>query len=159
MLTVISLEINSLLALISSGMNCLQQNLCVTAAYRPVRELIQEERKKDMVKTWNIPLLCSHCWSYPTSCYIQYLLWWNIWFSSLNNFKQEKKKREEAAKSSEDASETKEEAKEERVITLRPLNMEDMRQAKNQVLYLSLDARDINKAKIYAMDCVLQCHR
>lgn len=26
-----------------------KQNLCVTAAYRPVRELIQLEREKDMV--------------------------------------------------------------------------------------------------------------
>ncbi|XP_021274759.1 spastin isoform X2 [Herrania umbratica] len=69
------------------------KNLCVTAAYRPVRELIQQERLKDL----------------------------------------EKKKREEAGKSSEDASETKEGDKEERVITLRPLNMEDMRRAKNQV--------------------------
>ncbi|OMO66999.1 hypothetical protein COLO4_30261 [Corchorus olitorius] len=69
------------------------KNLCVTAAYRPVRELIQQERLKDL----------------------------------------EKKKREEAGKSSEDASEKKEENNEEREITLRPLNMEDMRQAKNQV--------------------------
>ncbi|KAJ0043945.1 hypothetical protein Pint_17576 [Pistacia integerrima] len=73
------------------------KNLCVTAAYRPVRELIQKERMKDM----------------------------------------ERKKREAAGKSSEDASDSKEEAKEEskeeRVIELRPLNMEDLRQAKNQV--------------------------
>ncbi|XP_022723932.1 putative cell division cycle ATPase [Durio zibethinus] len=69
------------------------KNLCVTAAYRPVRELIQQERLKDL----------------------------------------ERKRREEKGKSSEDASEAKEENKEERVITLRPLSMEDMRQAKNQV--------------------------
>ncbi|XP_044468134.1 calmodulin-interacting protein 111-like isoform X2 [Mangifera indica] len=73
------------------------KNLCVTAAYRPVRELIQKERMKDM----------------------------------------ERKKREAAGKSSEGASDTKEggkeESKEERVIELRPLNMEDLRQAKNQV--------------------------
>ncbi|TYG43405.1 hypothetical protein ES288_D11G014000v1 [Gossypium darwinii] len=69
------------------------KNLCVTAAYRPVRELIQQERLKD----------------------------------------QEKKRQEEAGKSTEDVTESKEEHKEERVVTLRPLNMEDMRQAKNQV--------------------------
>ncbi|KAL1206722.1 Katanin p60 ATPase-containing subunit A1 [Cardamine amara subsp. amara] len=74
------------------------KNLCITAAYRPVRELIQQERLKD----------------------------------------QERKKREEAGKSTEEAKEGKEEeakaeASEERVITLRPLNMEDMRKAKNQV--------------------------
>ncbi|KAK4384909.1 Spastin [Sesamum angolense] len=67
------------------------KNLCVTAAYRPVRELIQEERLKD------------------------------------------KKQRDVEGESSKDASATKEETKEEKVISLRPLNMEDMRQAKNQV--------------------------
>uniref|UniRef100_A0A5B6Z5I0 AAA+ ATPase domain-containing protein n=1 Tax=Davidia involucrata TaxID=16924 RepID=A0A5B6Z5I0_DAVIN len=69
------------------------KNLCVTAAYRPVRELIQQERLKDM----------------------------------------ERKRRAEEGQSSEDASDTKEEGKEEGVIALRPLDMEDMRQAKNQV--------------------------
>ncbi|CAI0546421.1 unnamed protein product [Linum tenue] len=68
------------------------KNLCVTAAYRPVRELIQKEKKK--------------------------------------------KATEEATTSSENGSESdaaKEEAKEDRVIILRALDMEDLRQAKNQV--------------------------
>ncbi|KAK6135137.1 hypothetical protein DH2020_031128 [Rehmannia glutinosa] len=69
------------------------KNICVTAAYRPVRELIQQERQKD----------------------------------------KKKKQREEEGESSEDASATSEETKEEKVISLRPLSMEDMRQAKNQV--------------------------
>ncbi|XP_052186323.1 uncharacterized protein LOC127797443 isoform X2 [Diospyros lotus] len=69
------------------------KNLCVTAAYRPVRELIQQERLKDMEKG---------------------------------------KQKAEEGQGSEDNSNTKED-KEERVITLRPLNMEDMKQAKNQV--------------------------
>ncbi|CAI9767689.1 unnamed protein product [Fraxinus pennsylvanica] len=69
------------------------KNLCVTAAYRPVRELIQQERQKDM----------------------------------------EKKQKDEGGQSSQDDTASKEETKEERVITLRPLNMEDVRQAKNQV--------------------------
>ncbi|KAK9292433.1 hypothetical protein L1049_020403 [Liquidambar formosana] len=74
------------------------KNLCVTAAYRPVRELIQQERQKDI----------------------------------------ERKQRAEKGKSSEDASDSKssdskEDDKEESEINLRPLNMEDMRQAKNQV--------------------------
>ena len=47
---------------------------------------------------------------------------------------QERKKREEAEKSSsEEGTEAKEEASEERVITLRGLSMEDMRVAKSQV--------------------------
>ncbi|CAH2049307.1 unnamed protein product, partial [Thlaspi arvense] len=66
------------------------KNLCTTAAYRPVRELIQQERLK------------------------------------------EREKKAEEGKSVEDASNTKEENKEERAITLRPLNMEDMRHARNQ---------------------------
>ncbi|KAJ4837797.1 hypothetical protein Tsubulata_032652 [Turnera subulata] len=69
------------------------KNLCVTAAYRPVRELIQQERLRD----------------------------------------KEKKQKPEEGTTSEDASDKKEEGGEEREIALRPLNMEDMRQAKNQV--------------------------
>ncbi|CAL1404824.1 unnamed protein product [Linum trigynum] len=74
------------------------KNLCVTAAYRPVRELIQKERLKEKER--------------------------------------KKKAAEEATTSSENGSESdaaKEEDKEERVITLRALDMEDLRQAKNQV--------------------------
>ncbi|XP_075484306.1 uncharacterized protein LOC142524287 isoform X1 [Primulina tabacum] len=69
------------------------KNLCITAAYRPVRELLQQERQKDRGK----------------------------------------KQKHEEGQSLEDASTPKEETKEEKVISLRPLNMEDMRQAKNQV--------------------------
>ncbi|KAK9197751.1 hypothetical protein WN944_012934 [Citrus x changshan-huyou] len=64
------------------------KNLCTTAAYRAVRELIQQERLKDTEKKQRTP---------------------------------------------EDASDSKEDIKEERVITLRPLNMDDFREAKNQV--------------------------
>ncbi|CAJ1952976.1 unnamed protein product [Sphenostylis stenocarpa] len=67
------------------------KNLCITAAYRPVRELIKGERMKEM----------------------------------------EKKKREAEGQNSEDASNNKD--KEDQEITLRPLNMEDMKQAKSQV--------------------------
>ncbi|KZV36459.1 hypothetical protein F511_15964 [Dorcoceras hygrometricum] len=69
------------------------KNLCITAAYRPVRELLQQERQKDRGKKQK---------NYDGQC-------------------------------SEDTSTPKEESKEEEVISLRPLNMEDMRQAKNQV--------------------------
>lgn len=70
------------------------KNFCITAAYRPVRELIQRERKKDLER---------------------------------------KKKAQENNDSTDTTSETKEEKKEEEAIVLRPLNMEDMKQAKNQV--------------------------
>ncbi|KAJ8471470.1 hypothetical protein OPV22_025813 [Ensete ventricosum] len=66
------------------------KNLCTTAAYRPVRELIQKERLKEL----------------------------------------ERKKKAEDNQA--EASETKVEDREETIV-LRPLNMEDMRQAKNQV--------------------------
>ncbi|KAL9263234.1 Outer mitochondrial transmembrane helix translocase-like protein [Drosera capensis] len=70
------------------------KNLCITAAYRPVRELIQAERKKDI----------------------------------------DKKRKAQVKKLLEDGVEVKEEeAKEEEAITLRPLTMDDMQQAKNQV--------------------------
>ncbi|KAL9349912.1 hypothetical protein Peur_057167 [Populus x canadensis] len=69
------------------------KNLCTTAAYRPVRELIQQERLKDLVKN----------------------------------------QRAEAAQKSGEAADTKGEEKEERVINLRPLTMEDFELAKNQV--------------------------
>ncbi|KAF9618024.1 hypothetical protein IFM89_039421 [Coptis chinensis] len=68
------------------------QNLCTTAAYRPVREFIQRERLKDL----------------------------------------EKKQRVEEEQNSEEASNTPNK-KEDREISFRPLNIEDMKQAKNQV--------------------------
>ncbi|KAI3756400.1 hypothetical protein L1987_56220 [Smallanthus sonchifolius] len=64
------------------------KNLCTTAAYRPVRELIQQERKKDIAK--KIKAECG------------------------------------------DNSQTPEEPKD-RVITIRPLNIKDFREAKSQV--------------------------
>ncbi|KAK8690403.1 hypothetical protein V6N13_073937 [Hibiscus sabdariffa] len=68
------------------------KNLCVTAAYRPVRELMQQEKFKDP----------------------------------------KKRRGEEESQSSQDSLEKKVGNKD-GVITLRPLNMEDMREAKNQV--------------------------
>ncbi|KAK1409003.1 hypothetical protein QVD17_41229 [Tagetes erecta] len=65
------------------------KNLCTTAAYRPVRELIQQERLKDL----------------------------------------EKKRIAESG----EGPQSPEENTEEKVITIRPLNMEDFREAKNQV--------------------------
>ncbi|KAJ6820766.1 uncharacterized protein M6B38_394045 [Iris pallida] len=75
------------------------KNVCMTAAYRPVRELIQKEKLKEL----------------------------------------EKKQKVDKGENMTEASETKEQdgaTKEEdgvEEITLRPLNMEDMKQAKNQV--------------------------
>ncbi|XP_023551768.1 peroxisomal biogenesis factor 6-like [Cucurbita pepo subsp. pepo] len=68
------------------------KNFCMTAAYRPVRELIKQERLKDM-----------------------------------------EKKRRAAEGQNKAVGDGDGESKEERVITLRALNMEDFKQAKNQV--------------------------
>ncbi|XP_020241000.1 spastin-like isoform X3 [Asparagus officinalis] len=67
------------------------KNLCTTAAYRPVRELLQKEKLKEL----------------------------------------EKKENAEKGEGAAETTETKEDVEPE--IILRPLNMEDMRQAKNQV--------------------------
>ncbi|KAK2385184.1 hypothetical protein P8452_39946 [Trifolium repens] len=69
------------------------KNFCTTAAYRPVRELIQQERLKDLDK--------------------------------------KQKATKEQSKNTEE--EPKEEVQQERVITLRPLNMQDFKEAKKQV--------------------------
>ncbi|XP_039690299.1 ribosome biogenesis ATPase RIX7 [Medicago truncatula] len=69
------------------------KNLCTTAAYRPVRELIQQEIQKDS----------------------------------------QKKKKDAEGQNSQDAQDAKEEVEQERVITLRPLNMQDFKMAKSQV--------------------------
>ena len=69
------------------------KNLCTTAAYRPVRELIQRELQKDS----------------------------------------EKKKKEAEGHNSQDVEDGEEEVEQERVISLRPLNMQDFKVAKSQV--------------------------
>lgn len=69
------------------------KNLCMTAAYRPLKELIQQEKEKEM----------------------------------------KKKKKVTEVEILEEASIATEEDKEDQVIALRPLNMEDMREAKNKV--------------------------
>ncbi|KAK4769384.1 hypothetical protein SAY86_027534 [Trapa natans] len=71
---------------------CALQKLCTTAAYWPVRELIQQERQKEL----------------------------------------EKKQSTAEGKNLETDQKIKDQGKQERVITLRPLNMEDFRKAKNQ---------------------------
>ena len=48
----------------------------------------------------------------------------------------------------------KEEEKEERVITLRALNMEDMRQAKNQVTNFTFFSYTIHKTTIFRLFCM-----
>ncbi|KAI9105161.1 hypothetical protein K1719_022690 [Acacia pycnantha] len=84
------------------------KNLCTAAAYRPVRELIKQETLKDM------------CWTYSRAQKLLKILG------------QEKNKKETEGQSSEAASSAKED-KEDPENTSRPINMEDMIQAKKQV--------------------------
>lgn len=87
-----SLDFKELAAMTEGYSGSDLKNLCTTAAYRPVRELIHQEALKDL----------------------------------------EKKHREQQGVNCEGATAT-EEDKEERVITIRQLNMDDFREAKNQV--------------------------
>ncbi|KAK7399150.1 hypothetical protein VNO78_10326 [Psophocarpus tetragonolobus] len=74
------------------------KNLCTTAAYRPVRELIQQERLKSLEKKQKVA-----------------------------------KGQKEDVQDSQGALDGEEEVTQERVITLRQLNMQDFKEAKNQV--------------------------
>jgi hypothetical protein len=131
-----------------------KQNLCVTAAYRPVRELLQQERVKDKVSPF---LHVIDVFSFFLLKLVLADTFLGFLLPSIS-LKEKKQKAEEGTSSedaadtkeegtssedaadtkeegtsSEDAADKKEEGKEESVIILRPLNMDDMRQAKNQV--------------------------
>lgn len=97
-----------------------EQNLCTTAAYRPVRELIQKERKKELVIRSD-----HHTLKYYNHERNTLNSLWKLCYHYL----QEKLKREKGGIPS-DA--TKKNEKEEPII-LRPLNMSDLKEAKNQV--------------------------
>ncbi|KAG6605750.1 ATPase family AAA domain-containing protein 1-A, partial [Cucurbita argyrosperma subsp. sororia] len=97
------------------------KNLCVTAAYRPVRELLQQERLKDLEKKQRELKEKEQEEEEKTETEME---------TKTKNENENDKKKEN---NSEDMTVTKEEEKEEQVIILRPLNMDDMRQAKNQV--------------------------
>ncbi|KAJ1416151.1 P-loop containing nucleoside triphosphate hydrolase [Sesbania bispinosa] len=84
------------------------KNLCITAAYRPVRELIQQERLKNLEKKQKD-------------------------VEGQNNFVQDVQGEQSTAGNTQDAQDAEEEVEQERVITLRPLNMQDFKEAKNQV--------------------------
>ena len=117
----------------------------MAAAYRPVRELAQQERmKKDKVRTLlTLPSIVFFLLAFSNK-FSTVDQWCFFWFF----FSQKKLQKADEGKSSEDASDTKEEAKGEKVIVLRPLNMEDMRQAKNQVAAsFASDGAAMNKLK------------
>ncbi|XP_022958601.1 uncharacterized protein LOC111459779 isoform X1 [Cucurbita moschata] len=99
------------------------KNLCVTAAYRPVRELLQQERLKDLEKKQRELKEKEQEEEEKTETEME--------TETKNENENENDKKKE--NNSEDMTVTKEEEKEEQVIILRPLNMDDMRQAKNQV--------------------------
>ncbi|XP_023537583.1 uncharacterized protein LOC111798566 isoform X2 [Cucurbita pepo subsp. pepo] len=101
------------------------KNFCMTAAYRPVRELIQQERLKDMVSVReSVAIFVSF---YLLCIQVRYFISLSISFA----LKEKKKSAAEAQNAA--AGDAAGDGKEERVITLRALNMEDFKQAKNQV--------------------------
>ncbi|XP_020224539.1 putative cell division cycle ATPase isoform X2 [Cajanus cajan] len=84
------------------------KNLCTTAAYRPVRELIQQERLKSLDKKQKAA-------------------------KGHNKDVQDSQGGQSIVGNTRDALHGEEEVKQTRVITLRPLNMQDFKEAKNQV--------------------------
>jgi len=101
------------------------KNLCVTAAYRPVRELLKKEREKEIERrekeekekaaaTKENPEAPESKKENPES-------------------KENSERKEEKPDGKADSSEAKAEGEKEAAIDLRPLTMEDLKQAKNQV--------------------------
>ncbi|KAI9105179.1 hypothetical protein K1719_022708 [Acacia pycnantha] len=93
------------------------KNLCTAAAYRPVRELIKQERLKDMEKN------NEEAEGQSLEAAIK---------TKEDTKDKEKNKNDVEDQSSEAASGAKED-KEDSVITLRPINIEDMIESKKQV--------------------------
>ncbi|GJM89873.1 hypothetical protein PR202_ga06098 [Eleusine coracana subsp. coracana] len=94
------------------------KNLCVTAAYRPVRELLKKEREKELerrAKEAKEKTATAENSETP------------------ENSKEKSENKEQDSEGKTNSSEAKAEDAKEVTINLRPLTMEDLRQAKNQV--------------------------
>ncbi|KAK3134734.1 hypothetical protein QOZ80_5BG0410040 [Eleusine coracana subsp. coracana] len=94
------------------------KNLCVTAAYRPVRELLKKEREKELerrAKEAKEKTATAENSETP------------------ENSKEKSENKEQDSEGKTNSSEAKAEDAKEVTINLRPLIMEDLRQAKNQV--------------------------
>ncbi|KAG5004946.1 hypothetical protein JHK86_029085 [Glycine max] len=114
------------------------KNLCTAAAYRPVREVLQQERLKEKEKKkTEAEVQRSEDASDAKGDKED-----GVITSRCLNI-QEKKKTEAEVQSSENASDAKGD-KDHQVITLRPLNMEDMRLAKSQI------PNCVQRAKLYS---------
>ncbi|TVU20123.1 hypothetical protein EJB05_36316, partial [Eragrostis curvula] len=93
------------------------KNLCVTAAYRPVRELLKKEREKELERR-NKEAKEKEATGEN---------------SETPESKENCENKEKDSEGKADSSEAKAEGAKEVTINLRPLTMEDLRQAKNQV--------------------------
>ncbi|KAK1698454.1 hypothetical protein QYE76_015151 [Lolium multiflorum] len=104
------------------------KNLCMTAAYRPVRELLKKERLKEMERREKEAKQKAEDSDKPAE---------NKTLSSDikedSSEKANSDKKEEISGTKADTLEAKAEGDKEVAIDLRPLTMEDLRQAKNQV--------------------------
>lgn len=116
------------------------QNLCTTAAYRPVRELIQQERLKNLVTsqfTFNIVYDPDYVFTMVTSecCFCFLVFWQEKKQKAAKGQNKDVEDRQEEQSVGGNTQEVEEKVQQERVITLRPLNMQDFREAKNQVTF------------------------
>eukprot|EP01018_Ginkgo_biloba_P036822 Gb_28174 [translate_table: standard] len=116
------------------------KNICTTAAFRPVRELLKKEREKEKVGP---PSFGSYFSSEQKLRNLERILTFSAPLQAkkenletAQGEKGESDSSQQPDASSEDKTETKEDKKEEAdetVIALRPITMEDMKQAKSQI--------------------------
>ncbi|KAG4395121.1 hypothetical protein GLYMA_20G163900v4 [Glycine max] len=108
-------------------------NLCTAAAYRPVREVLQQDRLKEKEKKKaEVEVQRSEDASDAKGDKDEVTTLRCLNVEDIRHCSQEKKKTEAEVQSSQNASDAKGD-KDDQVMTLRPLNMEDMRLAKSQV--------------------------
>ncbi|KAG4907948.1 hypothetical protein JHK86_056432 [Glycine max] len=108
------------------------KNLCTAAAYRPVREVLQQDRLKEKEKKKaEVEVQRSEDASDAKGDKDEVTTLRCLNVEDIRHCSQEKKKTEAEVQSSQNASDAKGD-KDDQVMTLRPLNMEDMRLAKSQ---------------------------
>jgi len=100
------------------------KNLCVTAAYRPVRELLKKEREKEIERREEEKEKAAATKENPEAPESK---------KENPESKENSERKEEKPDGKADSSEAKAEGEKEAAIDLRPLTMEDLKQAKNQV--------------------------
>ncbi|OEL38775.1 putative AAA domain-containing protein C24B10.10c [Dichanthelium oligosanthes] len=101
------------------------KNLCVTAAYRPVRELLKKEREKELERREEAKEKAAVTAENPEAPVSKE--------ENSESKEENSESKEENSDGKADSSEAKAEGEKEAINDLRPLTMEDLKQAKNQV--------------------------